>query len=112
MAEPIYSWASQVIPPDGYWKRGVREICDEHGILLIFDEVMTGFARTGRMFACEHWSISPGHDITTYAKGITCSYISLGVTMVREPIAEYFDKEGLLKLTLEDVERHFVLPKN
>ncbi len=91
MAEPICSWAGQVVPPEGYWRR-VREICDEQGVLLIFDEVMTGFARTGRMFACEHWGIVP--DITTYAKGITCGYIPLGATMVRKPIAEYFDKEG------------------
>jgi len=91
MAEPICSWAGQVVPPRGYWER-VRRICDEKGVLLIFDEVMTGFARTGKMFACEHWGIVP--DITTYAKGITCGYVPLGATMVRKPVAEHFDKEG------------------
>ena len=91
MAEPICSWAGQVVPPDGYWKR-IREICDEKGILMIFDEVMTGFARTGKMFACEHWDIVP--DIATYAKGITCGYIPLGACIVNKKLADHFDEKG------------------
>ena len=91
MAEPIRSWAGQVVPPDGYWKR-IREICDEKGILMIFDEVMTGFARTGKMFAYEHWGIVP--DIETYAKGITCGYVPLGACVISEDMANHFNEKG------------------
>ena len=91
MAEPICSWAGQVVPPDGYWKR-IREICDEKGILMIFDEVMTGFARTGKMFAYEHWGIVP--DVETYAKGITCGYVPLGACVINEKMANHFDEKG------------------
>jgi len=91
MAEPICSWAGQVVPPDGYWKR-IREICDEKKILLIFDEVMTGFARTGKMFAYEHWGIVP--DIVTYAKGITCGYIPLGACVINQKLADHFNEKG------------------
>ena len=91
MAEPICSWAGQVVPPDGYWKR-IREICDEKGILMIFDEVMTGFARTGKMFAYEHWGIVP--DVETYAKGITCGYIPLGACVINEKMANHFNEKG------------------
>ena len=91
MAEPICSWAGQVVPPDGYWKR-IREICDEKDILMIFDEVMTGFARTGKMFAYEHWGIVP--DVETYAKGITCGYIPLGACVINEKMANHFNEKG------------------
>jgi len=91
MAEPICSWAGQVVPPDGYWQR-VRRICDEKGVLLVFDEVMTAFARTGKMFACEHWNVVP--DIETYAKGITAGYVPLGATIVNKKIADHFDERG------------------
>jgi taurine--2-oxoglutarate transaminase len=91
MAEPICSWAGQVVPPDGYWKR-IREICDEKNILMIFDEVMTAFARTGKMFACEHWDIVP--DVETYAKGITCGYVPLGACVINKKMADHFDEKG------------------
>jgi len=91
MAEPICSWAGQVVPPDGYWQK-VRKICDETGVLMIFDEVMTGFARTGKMFACEHWNIVP--DIGTFAKGITAGYVPLGATIVNKKIADHFDEKS------------------
>jgi len=91
LAEPICSWAGQVVPPDGYWQK-VRRICDEKGVLMIFDEVMTGFARTGKMFACEHWNVVP--DIETYAKGITAGYVPLGATIVNKKIADHFDEKG------------------
>ncbi len=91
MAEPICSWAGQVVPPDGYWKR-IREICDEKGILMIFDEVMTAFARTGKMFACEHWDIVP--DVETYAKGITCGYVPLGACVINKKMADHFNEKG------------------
>jgi len=92
MAEPINSWAGQIVPPKEYWPM-VRRICDEKGVLLIFDEVMTGFARTGKMFACEHWNVVP--DIETYAKGITSAYVPLGATIVNKKMADYFDEKGL-----------------
>jgi len=91
LAEPICSWAGQVVPPDGYWQK-VRKICDEKGVLMIFDEVMTAFARTGKMFACEHWNVVP--DIETYAKGITAGYVPLGATIVNKKIADHFDEKG------------------
>lgn len=77
-----------IIPPDGYLK-GVREICDEFGIMMICDEVMAGFGRTGKMFAFEHFDVKP--DIVTFAKGITCGYVQLGGAVVSKKIAEYFD---------------------
>ena len=91
LAEPICSWAGQVVPPPDYWPK-VRKICDETGVLLIFDEVMTGFARTGKMFACEHWNVVP--DIETYAKGITSGYVPLGATIVNKKIGDHFDEKG------------------
>jgi taurine--2-oxoglutarate transaminase len=77
-----------IIPPEGYLA-GVREICDEFGILLICDEVMTGFGRTGKMFAFEHYGVVP--DIVTFAKGVTCGYVPLGGVAVTRDIAAYFD---------------------
>ena len=67
-------------PPDGYL-RAIREVCDRHGILLILDEVMAGFGRTGRWFACEHWDVVP--DIITVAKGINSGYVPLGAMIAR-----------------------------
>lgn len=77
-----------IIPPEGYLQ-GVRKICDEFGILLICDEVMMGFGRTGKMFAFEHYGIKP--DIVTFAKGVTCGYIQLGGVAVSKTIAAHFD---------------------
>lgn len=81
-----------IIPPDGYLQ-GVREICDEFGIVMICDEVMAGFGRTGKMFAFEHWGIKP--DIVTFAKGVTCGYTQLGGAAVSSKIAAYFDDHFL-----------------
>jgi len=67
-------------PPDGYL-RAIREVCDRHGILLILDEVMAGFGRTGRWFACDHWDVVP--DILTVAKGINSGYVPLGAMIAR-----------------------------
>jgi taurine--2-oxoglutarate transaminase len=76
-----------LIPPDGYVK-GVREICDKHGILFIADEVMAGFGRTGRWFAVDHWGVVP--DLMTMAKGITSAYVPLGAVGMRHHIAQIF----------------------
>lgn len=77
-----------IIPPKGYLK-GVRKICDEFGIMMICDEVMAGFGRTGKMFAFENFDVKP--DIVSFAKGITCGYVQLGGVCVSKEIAEYFD---------------------
>jgi len=81
-----------IIPPDDYWPR-VREICDRHGILLISDEVMSGWGRTGKWFAVDNWNVVP--DMITTAKGITSGYVPLGAVIVSEPIAKYFDDKYL-----------------
>ncbi|MDF2513854.1 MAG: hypothetical protein K0S04_3720 [Herbinix sp.] len=77
-----------IIPPKGYLP-GVREICDKYGILMICDEVMTGWCRTGKMFAFENFGVVP--DLVTFAKGVTCGYVPLGGVVVSKKIAEYFD---------------------
>lgn len=77
-----------IIPPKNYLK-GVRKICDEFGIMMICDEVMAGFGRTGKMFAFENFDVKP--DIVSFAKGITCGYVQLGGVVVSKAIAEYFD---------------------
>jgi len=78
--------------PPGYWKR-IREIADKYGILIIVDEVMSGFGRTGKMFAIEHHDIVP--DIMTMAKGLTAGYIPFGAVSVSEKIAKHFDENPL-----------------
>ena len=82
-----------IIPPDGYLQ-GVRKICDDYGIMMICDEVMAGFCRTGKMFAFEHWNVKP--DIVSFAKGITCGYVPLGGVAVSKEIAAYFNDNTLL----------------
>lgn len=81
-----------IIPPKGYLP-GVRALCDKYGILLICDEVMTGWCRTGKMFAFEHFDIKP--DIVCFAKGVTCGYVPLGGVAVSKEIAAYFDDNVL-----------------
>jgi len=81
-----------IIPPDEYWPH-MREICDKYGILLISDEVMSGWGRTGEWFAVDNWKVTP--DIITTAKGITSGYVPLGAVIVREHIAKYFDSHML-----------------
>jgi taurine--2-oxoglutarate transaminase len=72
-----------IVPPDGYLQ-SIREVCDRHGILLVLDEVMTGWGRTGRWFGCEHWDVVP--DIITTAKGINSGYVPLGAMTVRDHV--------------------------
>jgi len=81
-----------IIPPDDYWPR-MREICDKYGILLISDEVMSGFGRTGKWFAVDNWDVKP--DIITFAKGVTSGYAPLGGVIVSDEIAEYFENNKL-----------------
>jgi taurine--2-oxoglutarate transaminase len=76
-----------LVPPDGYLQ-GVRALCDRHGILLIADEVMSGFGRTGTWFAVDHWNVVP--DLITMAKGLTSAYVQLGAVGMRRAIADRF----------------------
>src|SRR5215468_9682666 len=76
-----------LVPPDGYMQ-GVRKICDTYGILMICDEVMAGFGRTGEWFAINHWGVVP--DILTMAKGLTSAYVQLGAVGMRRAIADQF----------------------
>ena len=75
-----------IVPPDGYLQ-SIREVCDRHGILLIADEVMAGFGRTGTWFGVDNWDVVP--DIITMAKGINSGYIPLGAMAIREPLADW-----------------------
>ncbi len=77
-----------LIPPEGYLQ-GVRELCDKHEILLICDEVMSGFGRTGQWFAVDNWNVVP--DLMTMAKGLTSAYAPLGAVAMSEEIAEFFE---------------------
>ena len=90
LLEPVVGANGVLIPPDGYMQ-GVRRICDKYGILLIADEVMTGFGRTGKWFAVEHWGVVP--DMITMAKGLTSSYFPLGAVAIRREIADAFRDE-------------------
>ena len=88
LLEPISGTNGILVPPDGYLQ-GVRELCERYGILMICDEVMTGFGRTGRWFAVDHWGVVP--DLITMAKGLTSSYVPLGAVGMRAHVAKYFD---------------------
>ncbi len=92
MIEPVVGANGVVLYPDGYLAR-VRELCDRHGILLIFDEVMTGFGRTGEAFAAQRFGVTP--DIFTFAKGVTSAYVPLGGVAIRESLARHFDSHAL-----------------
>jgi taurine--2-oxoglutarate transaminase len=81
-----------IVPPDDYWPR-VREICDRYGILLISDEVMSGWGRTGKWFAVDNWQVEP--DIITTAKGLTSGYVPLGAVIVSQDVASFFDDKYL-----------------
>jgi len=82
-----------IIPPKGYLT-GIREVCDEFGIVMVCDEVMCGWGRTGEWFAVNNWNVKP--DIITFAKGITCGYVPLGGVIVSKEIASHFDDHPLL----------------
>jgi taurine---2-oxoglutarate transaminase len=84
--ETIVGTNGIIVPPDGYLQ-AIREVCDRHGILLIADEVMAGFGRTGKWFGVDNWDVVP--DILTVAKGINSGYVPLGAMIVRKPIADW-----------------------
>jgi adenosylmethionine-8-amino-7-oxononanoate aminotransferase len=88
VGEPIHGAGGVFYPTDDYWPR-VREICTRHNILLIADEIITGFCRTGRWFALTHWNVKP--DMVTFAKGVTSGYLPLGGVMVNEAIKDAID---------------------
>jgi beta-alanine--pyruvate transaminase len=87
IVEPIAGSTGVLLPPRGYLKR-LREICDRHGILLIFDEVITGFGRTGSPFAAQEFGVTP--DMITLAKGITNGCVPMGAVLVSKPVYEAF----------------------
>jgi adenosylmethionine-8-amino-7-oxononanoate aminotransferase len=95
IAEPVAILQAVKVPHEDYWSR-VQAICRESGALLVVDEVVTGFGRTGRMFGCERWNIQP--DVMTLAKGLTSGYVPLGATVVSRRVEEAFHDAPLLHL--------------
>jgi taurine---2-oxoglutarate transaminase len=91
IVETVVGTNGILIPPDGYMQ-GLRALCDRHGILLICDEVMAGFGRTGRWFAVDHWGVVP--DLMTMAKGLTSAYVQLGAVGMRPQIARVFQEKA------------------
>ncbi|MFM0503576.1 aspartate aminotransferase family protein [Paraburkholderia caffeinilytica] len=87
IAEPVQGAGGVIVPPDNYWPL-IREVCDKYGILLIADEIVTGFGRTGSMFGSRGWGVKP--DIMCFAKGISSGYIPLGATAFNERIEQAF----------------------
>src|SRR5260221_3947723 len=88
VGEPIHGAGGVIYPTDDYWSR-VREICTRYKVLLIADEIITGFCRTGRWFGLSHWNVTP--DILTFAKGVTSGYVPLGGMMVTRAIKDAMD---------------------
>ncbi len=86
--EPVTGTNGILVPPDGYLQ-GIREICTKYGILMVCDEVMSGFGRTGEWFAVDHWKVVP--DLLTMAKGLTSAYVPLGAVGMRRAIADHFN---------------------
>ena len=90
IVEPVTGANGLIVPPPEYFPR-LREICDKWGVLLIADEVMSGFGRTGKWFAVDHWGVVP--DILTMAKGLSGAYVPLGATIVRKHIGDRFKEQ-------------------
>jgi taurine--2-oxoglutarate transaminase len=88
LIEPVTGTNGIIVPPAGYMQ-GVRALCDQYGLLLICDEVMTGFGRTGTWFAVDHWGVVP--DLMTMAKGLTSGYAPLGAVAISPAIAAFFE---------------------
>jgi putrescine---pyruvate transaminase len=97
LAEPVQGAGGVIVPPADYWPK-LRQIADRHHVLLIADEVITGFGRTGKWFALDHWNVQP--DIVTFAKGVTSAYLPLGGMMVSQQIQNAINEAPLdLKFT-------------
>ena len=96
IGEPISAAAGIHVPDPGYWPR-IREICDKYGVIMICDEVITGFGRTGKMFATEHWGIQP--DIFTVAKALTSGYLPIGAAVASKKVSDAFmgDEESAFR---------------
>ena len=90
IVEPVVGTNGRIVPPPEYFPL-LRSICDEHGVLLIADEVMSGWFRTGKPFAIEHWGVTP--DILTTAKGCSAAYTPVGLTATTGEIADFFEEE-------------------
>jgi taurine--2-oxoglutarate transaminase len=90
IVEPVVGTNGRIVPPPEYYPI-LRQICDENGVLLIADEVMSGWFRTGKAFAIEHWNVIP--DILTTAKGATAAYTPAGITASSEAVSNYFEQE-------------------
>jgi putrescine---pyruvate transaminase len=92
LAEPVQGAGGVIVPPDDYWPK-LRQIADRHNVLLMADEVITGFGRTGKWFALDHWGVQP--DIVSFAKGVTSAYLPLGGIMVSNQIKNAIDEAPL-----------------
>jgi len=91
IAEPIQGAGGVIVPPPNFWPL-VRQVCDKHGVLLIADEIITGFGRTGEMFGCRLWGVKP--DLMCLAKGITSGYFPMGATMINQRISDAFSSDN------------------
>lgn len=91
IGEPVQGAGGVIIPPETYWPE-IQRICDQYGILLVSDEVICGFGRTGHWFGCERFGYKP--DLITFAKGVTSGYIPLGGVMVGERVAKVLIEQG------------------
>jgi taurine--2-oxoglutarate transaminase len=89
IVEPIVGTNGVLVPPDEYLPK-LKAICEKHGVLMIADEVMTGWGRTGKWFCVDHWGVKP--DILVTAKGITSAYVPLGLCATTKKIADYFEE--------------------
>ena len=92
LAEPVQGAGGVIVPPDDYWPK-LRQIADRHHVLLIADEVITGFGRTGKWFALDHWNVQP--DIVSFAKGVTSAYLPLGGIMVSHEVQNAINEAPL-----------------
>ena len=90
IAEPVQGAGGLIVPPENYWPL-LRAVCDKHNVLLIADEVITGFGRTGSLFGCRHWDVKP--DLMCLAKGINSGYVPLGATAISERVATAWERK-------------------
>ena len=93
IAEPIQGAGGVHLPPDGYLE-GLRRLCDDHGALLVFDEVISGFGRTGQWFGAQHFGVTP--DLITFAKGVTSGYLPLSGVIASRQVCEAFEEPGFV----------------